>query len=350
MSSFSSAQFRGSQKDLFTPAQIQHLMRVEFDRAQRYRYGLVLLVVGIDRLEQLQDLYGSELRDQVHGALVGLLKSATRASDALGCLLDDRILVLVPHTPPEGAAVMAKRVLDGMRALTFDCDGRSTRVTVSIGGAHNARKGDFAFDTLLEVGTAGLKVARDGGGNRYVHSELYEFFEKKRARERADQEAAAPAAVRAPLPIAGAPAAAAIGDGVPHILGEKIRDMFGLSENDSALLAKIEQEVVTSALREMKLELEKVLVESKSEHQRQIETLERRITKLSDSLGMTEAELQRALTQKTVDPGVASIYKTVQGLSSNDVQVQLKKALMSKIFEANVELRKKIDTGPQSTS
>ena len=126
--------------------------------------------------------------------------------------------------------------------------------------------------------------------------------------------------------------------------------MFGLSENDSALLAKIEQEVVTSALREMKLELEKVLVESKSEHQRQIETLERRITKLSDSLGMTEAELQRALTQKTVDPGVASIYKTVQGLSSNDVQVQLKKALMSKIFEAIVELRKKIDTGPQSTS
>lgn len=356
MSSFSSAQFRGSQKDLFSPAQIQHLMRVEFDRAQRYHYGLVLLVIGIDRLEQLQDLYGTELRDQVHGALVGLLKGATRASDAMGCLVDDRILVLVPHTPPEGAGVLAKRVLDGMRQINFDCDGRPTRVSISIGGAHNARKGELAFDTLLEVAVAGLKVARDSGGNRYVHSELYDFFEKKRAREARENAARNPAPAPAPAPVAAIPnvgpvtSSPAAADLSAQILGEKIREMFGLSEKDNDLLGRIEREVVSSALREMKAELEKVLLESKSEHQRQIHVLERRIGKLSDSLGLTEAELQRVLTQKTVDPGVASLYKTVQGLSSSDVQGQLKKALMSKIFEANVELRKRIEPAPDETS
>ena len=133
-------------------------------------------------------------------------------------------------------------------------------------------------------------------------------------------------------------------------LAEKIREMFGLSERDNDLLARIEDEVVSRTLREMKSELERVLQDSKSEHRRQVEALERRISKLSTSLGLTEAELQRVLSQKNVDPGVASIYKTVQGLSSTDVQAELKRALMSKIFEANVELRKRIGTtpGPQT--
>ncbi|NUP97697.1 MAG: GGDEF domain-containing protein [Planctomycetaceae bacterium] len=160
MSFRSSASFRGSLKDLFTPAQIQHLMRVEFDRAQRYGYPLVLLLVGVDRLSQLQDLYGSELRDQVEAALVGVLRTSTRESDSLGCLLDDSIALLVPHTPAEGSAAMAKRILAGMRAISFECDGRPTRITVSIGGAHNNRKGELSFETLLEVAAEGLRVAR----------------------------------------------------------------------------------------------------------------------------------------------------------------------------------------------
>jgi diguanylate cyclase (GGDEF)-like protein len=330
------AQFKGSLKDLFSPAQIQHLMRVEFDRARRHKYPIVMLLIAVDRVEQLQDLYGSELKSRIDEALVGLLKGATRASDSIGCLLDDRVLVLVPHTPPEGASTIAKRVLEGMRAMTFDCDGRPTRITVSIGGAHSSRDGDLAFETMIEVSEGGLRVARDGGGNRYVHSDLYEFFERKRARE----AQAGSLTIAPPLrSVAALPAGAS---GAAPLLGDKIREMFGSEGVDPDLLARIEQQVIASALREMKGELERVLTDSRSEQQRQIAMLERRIAKLSDALGMTEAELQRVLQQGTLDPGVASIYKTVQGLSARDVQAELKKALMSKIFEANVELRKQI--------
>jgi diguanylate cyclase (GGDEF)-like protein len=344
MTLFQSAPFKGSGKDLFTPTQIQHLMRVEFDRAQRYKYPIVMLLIGIDRLPQLQDLYGSELKDEIQRALVGLLKGETRASDSIGCLVDDRILALVPHTPPAGAAAMAKRIVDGVRTLQFECDGRATRVTVSIGGAHNARKGELAFDTMVEVAEGGLKVAREGGGNRFVHSDLYEFFERKREREERERNQAA---ARAPVPQGAAPGASSVHAGLPveHVLGDKIRELFGLSERDSDMLARIEQEVIASALREMKAELEKSISSSQSQHQRQIETLERRIGKLSDALGMTESELQRVLHGKSIDPGVASIYKSVQGLSSGDVQTELKKTLMAKIFEANVELKNQIGSG-----
>jgi diguanylate cyclase (GGDEF)-like protein len=341
MSFRSSASFRGSLKDLFTPAQIQHLMRVEFDRAQRYGYPLVLLLVGVDRLSQLQDLYGSELRDQVEAALVGVLRTSTRESDSLGCLLDDSIALLVPHTPAEGSAAMAKRILAGMRAISFECDGRPTRITVSIGGAHNNRKGELSFETLLEVAAEGLRVARASGGNRYVQSDLYEFFEQRRAREKAT---AVPAPAPAPAP---QPAAALPGlDPAMAVLGDKIRELFGLGELDREILVRIEREVVASALREMNEQLERTTREHRSEAQERIELLERRIAKLSESLGMTEAELQRVMTAKSIDPGVASIYKSVQGLSATAVQAELKKTLMSKIFEANVELQKQFKTPP----
>jgi len=39
------------------------------------------------------------------------------------------------------------------------------------------------------------------------------------------------------------------------------------------------------------------------------------------------------------------MYQNVQGLSGSEVQAELKKELMAKIFEANMELRKKFTSG-----
>lgn len=356
MSPFQSSLFKGSGRDIFSPSDVQRLMRIEFERARRHGYPIVMLLIAIDRLAQLQDLYGRDLRDSVLGSLAGLVRSATRASDALGCLVDDRLLILTPHTPAEGAAVLARRVLEGVRALSFEVGGRSTRVTISLGGAHNqSGRMELAFETMLEVADGGLKVAVESGGNRYVHSDLYEHFEQRRQKEQRERERlqplapipasapdrpAAPALRKAPeLPLAGdAPEA-------DPLLAAKIRELFGVGADDKGMLARIQKEVVASALREMKSELERAVGERHDEHRRQIETLERRIQKLTTSLGMTESELRRALTQQSVDPGVASMYRNVQGLSPVDVQQELKKELMSKIFQANLELRKQIAPG-----
>ncbi len=337
MSEHSTTPFRGSSRGLFSPAQIQRLMRIEFERAQRYKYPVVFMLVSIDRLAQLQDLYGYQVKEQILDALIGLIKQATRSSDFLGCLLDDRLLVLVPHTPPEGAGTMARRLLEAARKLDFEADGRHVRVTVSIGGALNQKQGDLSFETMLEVAEGGLQVASAGGGDRYVHSELYDFFQKKHERD---------AATRPPQPAPVAPSEGAPLEGdVSQFLGDKIRDLLGLTDGDSELLHQIEQDVIGEAVRGMKQDLVREYSSNEAEHQRQVDLLERRISKLTKTLGLTEQELQRVLRGKSLDPGVASVYKSVQGLSQDEVQAELKRALMDKIFEANVELRKKFASG-----
>ena len=77
-----------------------------------------------------------------------------------------------------------------------------------------------------------------------------------------------------------------------------------------------------------------------SDSQGQIELLERRIEKLTEHLDKTEAELRRVAALKTVDSGVASIYDTVQGLSSDDSEYERKNEMLQGIFEANFALQK----------
>lgn len=78
---------------------------------------------------------------------------------------------------------------------------------------------------------------------------------------------------------------------------------------------------------------------SEAAHQRQIDILERRISKLTQLLEQTEANLQRISAMKDVDPGIASIYRNVQGLSSEEEALAFKRSLMREIFQANLDLK-----------
>ncbi|MBM4062758.1 MAG: hypothetical protein FJ265_16935 [Planctomycetes bacterium] len=76
---------------------------------------------------------------------------------------------------------------------------------------------------------------------------------------------------------------------------------------------------------------------------REVENLQRRIRKLNDALGQTEQRLQEVAAMKSVDDGISSIYREVQGLRPGEVQAQKKKELMAEIFKANLELQRKLE-------
>jgi len=151
---------------LFTLAQIQHLMRVEFNRAQRYEYPIVCMLIAVDRLGHLRDLYGFDAKEEILEGVVGLLKASTRSSDFLGRMADDRLLAVVPHTDADGARVLAERLLEGARNLSFAADGRGIQVTLSIGSSHNGGGTTLFFDAMLSSAEGALAEASAQGGDR----------------------------------------------------------------------------------------------------------------------------------------------------------------------------------------
>ncbi len=75
----------------------------------------------------------------------------------------------------------------------------------------------------------------------------------------------------------------------------------------------------------------------------EIENLERRIKKLVASIEQMEQALDRLARTKDLETGIASIYRTVQGLSSDESELDQKRLMMAALFAANVELRERID-------
>ena len=76
-------------------------------------------------------------------------------------------------------------------------------------------------------------------------------------------------------------------------------------------------------------------------HDREVDTLQRRIKKLTESLDQTERHLQSVAAMKNLDAGISSVYREVQGLDMADAHAGKKKELMAEIFKANLKLQKK---------
>ena len=103
-------------------------------------------------------------------------------------------------------------------------------------------------------------------------------------------------------------------------------------------LSQLEDDLVARAIQRLRGKI----AEAEGADPRRIEQLERRLAKLSSLLDERDRLLKTLMRRKGADedPGVASIYSEVQGISDEDDQAEAKKAMMSSIFEANMALRK----------
>ncbi len=151
---------------LFSQAQILHLMKNEFARARRHGVPLACVVLAVDRLPQLVDLYGLPLREVVRQSLATLVRQKTRGSDMLGLANEDRYLLMLPHTELDQARIVADRLHALFGELQIAVDGRQLALTLSVGIAAVGEQQTMFFDSLLAQAEAALEFAMDAGGDR----------------------------------------------------------------------------------------------------------------------------------------------------------------------------------------
>lgn len=299
-----------SQGALFTPDEIRILMAAEFDRSVRFGTPLCILRIAVDRIGYLHDLYGEESKMEILTAVNELLRSKTRASDLLGFPYGDHIIAAVPHIQEEHATQLAGRLISGSRGLTFDTDGRTLRITSSIGVAHSSSS--YAdFEEMLAGATSALEQATAGGGDRFV-------LHVPKAPEPTPAPPAPTPAESAPEPTSGSDA----------LLAETLRRALsgeGPSDLAQGLLARVLDE------------LEERFAAATGDERTDL--LERRVAKLGSMLERTEERLRHVLSSGG-DEGVSSIYRDVQGLDAGEGQVEQKRDLLKAIFDANLRMQR----------
>lgn len=156
---------------LFSPTEMERLLYAELDRAERYEYPLAALVIVVDRLDSLQDMYGSESREEILQALDRFVRRTVRDSDLVGNLADDRMLVLLPHVPSDGARSLCDRLQKGASRLEFQAGRRRLRVTASIGLAHQEPREGSPWHLLVDTAVEAAEASANQGGNRWLERE-----------------------------------------------------------------------------------------------------------------------------------------------------------------------------------
>lgn len=338
----SSSPTEPSAADGIPPADRQ---RVVFERAQLRGSEVCGLQIRIDRPESWHKRGSMDaVLERVSALCEQVAADSSAHPQVFARAGTDELFVLFDRTPPEIGHDLAREIIAGARQLTIG----STRqhMTISAGLAHNRQKQPIFFETLVEVASRGAEVASLGGGDRFAQTDLYGLVEKRSARtpdaahERARVRGAYGLALdTSPVfeaadgkalvaPASGEPGAEPTAG--PIDPAEAAQTAMALADERRRLRVEFEQ----ATLRELA-----ALEQARSdEHGHEVERLERRITKLANELEQAEQRIAKLSKMKVGDPGVASVYRSVQGLESDDDQFERKREMLETVFISNRQL------------
>jgi len=150
--------------------EFQRRLLWEVKRAGRYKRGLSLLMMDIDRFKNLNDTYGHQAGDIVLKVMGEYLRNAIRSSDEAARYGGEEFALIMPETPAETAFITAQRIGAEIACLPIAvAEGVTVNVTMSIGVATFPRDASTK-EELVAVADRRMYRAKGLGRNRVCQS------------------------------------------------------------------------------------------------------------------------------------------------------------------------------------
>jgi diguanylate cyclase (GGDEF)-like protein len=92
-----------------------------------------VMMVDMDRFKQVNDKFGHYVGDRVLASVAHILQQAIRETDLVGRMGGDEFMIVLPGTPPEGAKVVADRILRNAASTRLHAEGSEIAFHLSIG-------------------------------------------------------------------------------------------------------------------------------------------------------------------------------------------------------------------------
>jgi diguanylate cyclase (GGDEF)-like protein/PAS domain S-box-containing protein len=134
-------------------------------QAERRHAPLCILFVDLDRFKVINDSLGHPTGDEVLRLVGRRLAEGLRDGDSLARRGGDEFLVLLPDTPPEGAASVAQKLIESVRA-PMHCGGHDLTISASCGIAVFPENGPDT-ESLLKAADIAMYRAKESGRDTY---------------------------------------------------------------------------------------------------------------------------------------------------------------------------------------
>jgi diguanylate cyclase (GGDEF)-like protein len=145
-------------------------LKLEGSRAARHGKIFSILIVNLDRFEELKERHGHGEADRVLRSFAHLLQQSSRTSDVVCRFGGDEFGLLLNDTPADGAAEVAGRILKRCNEEPHTLSDDEVIVTCSIGSATfegiRLRLADASPEVMIEQAARSTHRARQAGGNR----------------------------------------------------------------------------------------------------------------------------------------------------------------------------------------
>jgi two-component system cell cycle response regulator len=145
---------------------LSDILENEFQRAERKREFLSLIILDVDHFKEINDTYGHQNGDAVLVAIAETIQMGLRTYDVVARFGGEEFVVVLPETPLPGGVVVAERLREAIQALSFARPVEGKSVTVSLGVATYPSPQVNSVSTLLHQADFALYRAKQNGRNR----------------------------------------------------------------------------------------------------------------------------------------------------------------------------------------
>lgn len=145
--------------DCLSAAALAERLEEEINRAGRYGTPLSCLLVAIDDAAEMASQHGRELPEQALAYAGPVLMRELRRFDRVGRPSDAELLVVLPGADGPRGEIVARRVIERLRAIKIESGGVRRPLRVSVGLA--AWREDLSGEQLLAQTRAAAQRERD---------------------------------------------------------------------------------------------------------------------------------------------------------------------------------------------
>ena len=123
----------GGPTDWPNASELSERLGEEIGRAERYGTPLSLMLIVVENLDEIAREHGAELREQTLAYIAGALNRELRNFDRIGIPDHRELAILLPGADGPRGEMVARRVLDRLRAIKVEAAERREALRISVG-------------------------------------------------------------------------------------------------------------------------------------------------------------------------------------------------------------------------